>query len=109
MENNEYSGGENLEVMQDAVRYNRFLASLVTGKRLSLPVKALDVGAGTGTISELVRDAGWMVTCMEPDTAQAAVLREKNFTVHTSDDTLAGEQFDFIFSFNVLEHIENHY
>jgi SAM-dependent methyltransferase len=103
-----YSGNDNLEVMRDAVRYNTFLASLVTSRRISPPVNALDIGAGTGTLSELVRNTtGWNVVCMEPDASQAAVLQEKGFIVHASPESLSGEQFDFIFSFNVLEHIED--
>jgi SAM-dependent methyltransferase len=102
-----YSGGDNLDVMQHAVHYNKFLASLVTGRCIDLPIKALDIGAGTGTISELIRNAGWNVVCMEPDAMQAEMLRKKDFITHTVADTLAGEQFDFIYSFNVLEHIED--
>jgi hypothetical protein len=39
----EYTGTDNLEAMQMAVNYNRFLISLITGRKISATDKILDI------------------------------------------------------------------
>jgi hypothetical protein len=41
-----YTGTDNLEAIQMAVNYNRFLISLITGRKVSTTDKILDIGAG---------------------------------------------------------------
>ncbi|MDR1602627.1 MAG: class I SAM-dependent methyltransferase [Tannerella sp.] len=100
----EYTGTSNLEVMQEAVRYNSFLVSLILNRTQS-PQKMLDIGAGIGVLAEKIRDAGHTVVCMEPDVQQAAILKAKGFEVYTSLDDIPDENFDWVYAFNVLEHI----
>lgn len=100
----EYTGTSNLEVMQEAVKYNSFLVSLIL-KHTQSPQKMLDIGAGIGVLAEKIRDAGHTVVCMEPDAQQAAILKDKGFEVHTSLDDIPDESFDRVYAFNVLEHI----
>jgi SAM-dependent methyltransferase len=100
----EYTGTSHLEVMHEALKYNSFLVSLILNRTQS-PQKMLDIGAGLGTLAEKIREAGHTVVCMEPDAQQAARLKAKGFEVHTSLDDLPDESFDWIYAFNVLEHI----
>lgn len=102
-----YTGVDNLEVMLEAKRYNAFLADLVLSHRSGTgPV--LDFGAGIGTFSEMVRDRGMNVSCLEIDAYQSDVLRGKGFDVVRHSSDLDDESFDYIFSLNVFEHIEDH-
>ncbi|MDR1593300.1 MAG: class I SAM-dependent methyltransferase [Prevotellaceae bacterium] len=102
----EYTGMSNLEVMQEAVKYNSFLASLILNRTTqSTPQKMLDVGAGIGVIAELMRNAGHSVSCMEPDEQQANILTAKGFEVYTSLEDVPNETFDWVYAFNVLEHV----
>jgi 2-polyprenyl-3-methyl-5-hydroxy-6-metoxy-1,4-benzoquinol methylase len=101
----EYTGSDTLEIMQEAINYNASLASLVLKQNIPSMSKILDIGAGIGVFAEIIRNAGYDVTCLEPDLSQALVLKRKNFTVHTSADTIDDESFNFMYAFNVLEHI----
>jgi SAM-dependent methyltransferase len=103
----EYTGTSTLEVMREAVKYNLFLTSLILTRTKQSPLKMLDVGAGTGIIAEYMRQAGHSVTCMEPDAHQANILATKGFEVYTSLDEIPDETFDWVYAFNVLEHIDD--
>jgi SAM-dependent methyltransferase len=62
----------------------------------------LDFGAGIGTFSNLLQEELNPV-CLEVDTAQANILIKSGFEVIKQ---LPKEEFDFIYSLNVLEHIK---
>jgi SAM-dependent methyltransferase len=101
-----YIGVDNLEVMLEAKRYNRFLTDQVLEHRVGEgPV--LDFGAGIGTFSEMVRDRGGPVDCLEVDKDQCNILSDKGFRVFQSSDQIPDESYDYIFSLNVFEHIEH--
>lgn len=102
-----YTGVDNLEVMLEAKRYNAFLADLVVVHRSGTGA-VLDFGAGIGTFSEMVRDRGLNVTCLEIDAYQSDILCGKGFDVARHSADLSNESFDYIFSLNVFEHIEDH-
>lgn len=102
-----YTGVDNLEVMLEAKRYNAFLADLVVAHRSGTSA-VLDFGAGIGTFSEMVRDRGLNVTCLEIDAYQSDILRGKGFDVVRDSADLSDESFDYVFSLNVFEHIEDH-
>ncbi len=97
-----YEGTEVLENLTEAVNYNNSLKKLVLKEAKNGAV--LDFGAGIGTFSDLLKKELNPV-CLEVDKNQAAVLKSKGFEIV---ETLNEEQFDFIYSLNVLEHIENH-
>jgi cyclopropane fatty-acyl-phospholipid synthase-like methyltransferase len=101
----EYTGTSVLEVMQEAVKYSTFLASLILKQAKQPPQKMLDIGAGIGVIAEYMREAGHTVVCMEPDERQANILKSKGFEVYTSLEDVSDETFDCVYAFNVLEHI----
>lgn len=101
-----YTGIEILEVMLEAKRYNRFLTDQVLKNRIKTgPV--LDFGAGIGSFSEMVRDRGVKVDCLEVDGNQCEILRGKGFRVFRSSEDIADESYDYIFSLNVFEHIQD--
>jgi SAM-dependent methyltransferase len=102
----EYTGTDNLEIMQKAVNYNAFLVSLIVRQGLSPSDKILDIGAGIGSFAGALREKGFDVHCLEPDMKQAGLLRSKGFAVSVTWDEIAGRSFDFIYALNVLEHIE---
>jgi len=101
-----YTGGDNLEAMKEAHNYNAFLVSLISGLDLKPDVEILDIGSGIGLYAEMLRDKGYNVSCFEPDLIQVKVLQQKDFKVYASI-TEIDRQFDFMYAFNVLEHIEN--
>ena len=102
----EYSGTENLEVMAEAVNYNRYLASLILvnarpGDRV------LDIGAGIGTFARELAARGYDVHCVEPDPVQAACITAAGLDVSTDVENIRDGTIDFIYTLNVLEHIED--
>ncbi len=101
-----YTGTGNLEVMAEAVNYNRYLLGLV--RRAARPGDRIaDIGAGIGTFAAALAADGYDVACVEPDAAQAEVLRSRGLAhVHDASELPAGS-LDFVYSFNVLEHIED--
>ncbi|MDX1735617.1 MAG: class I SAM-dependent methyltransferase [Halioglobus sp.] len=102
----EYTGTDNLEVMQEAVNYNRFLCELIA-RHAGSASRVLDFGAGIGTFSARVKEQGFDVTCLEVDAGQAELLQTQGFEVLTSLDDCEDGTFDYVYSLNVLEHIED--
>ena len=91
-----------------ALNYRRYLTDLVVsasgppgGQRL------LDFGVGVGTHARALRDLGYNVTCIEPDHGLQEALKSSGFRAFRTVESLAGEHFDVVYSFNVLEHIED--
>ncbi|OAV67579.1 bifunctional 3-demethylubiquinone-9 3-methyltransferase/ 2-octaprenyl-6-hydroxy phenol methylase [Bacteroidales bacterium Barb6] len=103
----EYTGTDLLELMQKAVNYNAFLASLILKQQVPTSGKILDIGAGIGLFAGTIRENGYNVHCLEPDLFQANLLKGSRFEVSTNINELADGSFDFIYALNVLEHIEN--
>ena len=102
----QYGAVDNLEVLSEAVRYNRFLVDAVL-EASGGSSTAVDFGAGTGSLSVATRRRGLDVTCVEQDTALRRRLREQNLAVCADLEDLVDESQEFIYSLNVLEHIED--
>jgi len=105
----EYTGVSTLEVLTSAVKYQRFLTGLLT-RAMDAPsgdCLVADFGAGLGTLARDARSLGWQVTCIELDPALRARLRAEGFDAAESLDDVKPESLDFLFSYNVLEHIED--
>jgi SAM-dependent methyltransferase len=100
-----YTGVDNLEVMQEAENYNRFLVSLVT-REIRPELRILDFGAGIGTFAREVQAKGFRVCAVEPDIALRQRLSEASIENHGSCAELPAASVDFIYTLNVLEHIE---
>ena len=101
----EYSGRDNLAAMQEARNYNKYLLDLI----LAFARKGdclLDFGAGSGTFSFPVASAGYRLICVETDPLLSAGFVESGMTVHSSMEQVDDGSIDYIYSLNVLEHIE---
>lgn len=106
----EYTGIDTLEVLTSAVRYQRFLTGLLTRASGASAAGRLaaDFGAGLGTFARDARSLGWQVTCVELDPGLRTRLRADGFEAVESLGEISPQSLDFLFSYNVLEHIEDH-
>ena len=102
----QHSGGENLEVMQEAEKYNHFLRSLIR-EHAGNASSALDFGSGIGTFSDSLDIAPEKVHCVEPDADARQYLSSKGFQAHANLGELADASVQYVFTLNVLEHIED--
>lgn len=102
----EYSGTENLEVMDDAVNYNAYLLRLV--RAYALPTdRILDFGAGIGTFSLPLKREGGDVSCVETDPRQLQRITENDVPGFSDLAAVPDATYDYIFTLNVLEHIDD--
>jgi len=101
-----YSGVDNLNAMAEAVHYNEFLVQEVV-RHCGTSQRVLDFGAGTGTFARSLRDRGFNVVCIETDPLLQTQLRRANLECHASLAAIPPQSVDFMFSLNVLEHIED--
>jgi SAM-dependent methyltransferase len=104
--NGGYTGVENLEVMADAVNYNRFLTDLVLSG-IKSGTRIVDFGAGAGTFAKPVSAAGFDVVCVEPDETLRSLLVERHLTCVADVSSIPSGSADYAYSLNVLEHIED--
>jgi SAM-dependent methyltransferase len=102
----EYQGVDNLEQMATAVNYNRYLLESVLAAA-STQGRAVDFGAGTGLFAAKLQSRGWQVTCVEPDTGLRAAIVAQGIQAIASTIELADASQPFVYSLNVLEHIED--
>jgi SAM-dependent methyltransferase len=96
-----------IEVMDEAVNYNRFLVAELTrwanGAR-----RLLDFGAGSGRFALRLAEQGFEMHAVEPDAAlRAAMVSGGIRAVAALDDLEPEPRFDGIYSVNVLEHVED--
>ncbi len=102
----EYTGVDNLAAMQEARNYNAYLISRVLEYGQGTH-KWLDFGAGLGTYAEMLKNKTPHLDCLEPDSALASLLDSKGFRNFCDSKALADGSYDFIYSLNVFEHIED--
>lgn len=98
-----YTGIETLEILEKAKNYNNYLTQMV--KQYAPGARVLDFGAGLGTFAQRLRDDGFEVTCVEPDTLLRDRLVAARFKALSDLESIDDNSVDFIFTFNVLEHI----
>jgi len=101
-----YTGTENLEVMKEAVNYNRALLDLVT-RHAKKGSRIVDFGAGVGTFAIPLSQAGYDVECVELDNAQRSILEANGLHAHPTLADVPDASVDFVYTFNVLEHIHD--
>ncbi len=108
MDNASYTGVDNLEVMEVAVNYARYLADLVANVAGPPgPARLLDFGAGTATHALALRERGYEVACIEADDHLRERATALGFRAWPSLADLDGDQFPTVYTLNVLEHIED--
>jgi len=103
--NFEYKGGENLDAMKEARNYNRFL--LETLRQNLAGEHILDFGAGVGTFAQPLHSSGIDVSCVEPDAQLRNGLSMYGLRAFADIADVPDESVDFLYSLNVLEHIED--
>jgi SAM-dependent methyltransferase len=99
-----YVGGE-LAIFAHAQHWKRYWRSKVSPH---IRGDVLEVGAGIGANTELLRDGEKSWTCLEPDGALAQELRSKTnarIVEGTLESLPPTEMFDSILYIDVLEHI----
>ena len=101
-----YTGVDNLEVMQEAVNYNRYLLDAIL-EQTGANSHVLDFGAGTGQFALALRQRAVDVIAVEPDSALRNRLATHGVPAYASATELPASTFDLIYSLNVLEHIED--
>lgn len=101
-----YSGTDNLEAMAQATNYNDFLTHQVVSFSPTSG-RILDFGAGIGTFSKHVSARGFDVACLEPDPVLASRLRSDGLTAYESMDEIPDSSLAYVFSLDVLEHIQD--
>jgi len=106
MSSDAYTGTENLEVMKEAVNYNRMLIDVVK-RHARRGERVLDFGAGVGTFALPMQRDGYAVECVELDDAQRATLAAQGLTVHRTLEGIRDGSVDFVYTLNVLEHIDD--
>ena len=106
MKSFEYSGIDNLDVMSLAQNYNNFLLGLIS-KFASKSGSIVDFGAGSGTYAKEVAKTTKNLICIEPDSKLQSTLNQAGLQTFSDISEIKTAEIDFVYSFNVLEHIEN--
>ena len=96
-----YTGSENLEVMREAVNYNRMLIELVQAHARQ-GERVLDFGAGVGTFALPMRRDGYTVECVELDDAQRSALAAHGLPVHRTLADIGDQSVDYDYTINEL-------
>jgi SAM-dependent methyltransferase len=111
-ENSQYSGISELEESSKfLIRYNQFVSNLFSSEfkkfARGIDLNVCEFGAGTGTLTELFnKDTGVKPLCVEVDSELINRLRDNG---HVTKDqiSLFDLPISFVYSSNVLEHIED--
>ena len=101
-----YGGIENLEALEEAVNYHRFLLEFVC-RGIAARQSVVDFGAGTGTLARALVRRGFSVTCVEPDAVLRARLAALGLRALADAGELPNDSSDVIYAINVLEHIRD--
>jgi len=105
---NAYTGVENLEVMQVAVKYRRYLLDTVAaaaGPPSAGPL--LDFGTGAGSYAVGLREQGYDVACVEADAGLRQRVADLGFKAAATLDELPPASISTAYTLNVLEHIDD--
>ena len=101
-----YTGIENLEIMKEARNYNNFIIKIIRKYApKNLDANIYDFGAGTGQFSLIWEGINDKFKAIEIDPLLRKNLENKGIRVVTLDD-IQKNSAEFIYSINVLEHIE---
>ena len=103
----EYVGADNLELMTGAVNYNRYLLRMVLNQTRDKEDHVLDVGAGNGLFARELAQFDIRVSCVEPDVNQAKTIAAAGLGVFPAIDEIDDLSVDYLYSLNVLEHIQD--
>jgi SAM-dependent methyltransferase len=99
-----YAGKLELQQAQALSNYNRFICRLF--RREYQGGIIVDFGAGIGTLADRLSALGDIV-CIEVDPDQSEALRAKGYEVLASVESLKDGTVSFVYSSNVLEHLDD--
>lgn len=103
----EYSGTQWLRMSEVTLRnYNTAIVDEII-KAAPAGARILDFGAGTGTLPRGMRARGYAVDCVELDGGLRSELESEGFACYASIGDVPEAAYDYIYSSNVLEHIED--
>jgi SAM-dependent methyltransferase len=102
----DYPGVPILEVMAHAENYNNYLMGLII-KHFPDSGPVLDFGAGTGTFALEARKRNMEILAVEIDAGLRRRLQSEGIETYASLDQVPLASVPYIYSFNVLEHIED--
>lgn len=104
-----YNANDNLEIMKFAKNYNCFLINLVVNEIIKSNAKYIaDFGCADGFfIKEISKKINTKCSFVgiEKDKTSISICKEKNINITTELNNINKQ--DIIYSFNVLEHIED--
>lgn len=99
-----YTGAANLEVMEQAVNYNGFLAALIRQACAPAGSHWLDFGAGAGHFATRMSvEASLLCVELDPDLREGLVRQGLQACADTTG--ILSDSVDAVYSLNVLEHI----
>ncbi|MBF0441380.1 MAG: class I SAM-dependent methyltransferase [Oligoflexales bacterium] len=101
-----YTGRDNLAIMEKAVNYNGFLLNQLC-RHVKKDDRILDFGSGNGMFARSLAQKGYRIHCIEPDKEQASIVSSCGLSVSSSLSDIEDSSISFIYSLNVLEHIED--
>ena len=106
-------GQQTLEIMAQADHYNKWIYNLI---KPYMKGKICEIGAGTGTFSDIFSRDGFTVTAIDYNGEYLKIINQKNKNIKTflfdmqskSIPTALTGKFDTIVILNVLEHLSDH-
>lgn len=102
-----YQGSDELVILEELRNYNSSICKKIA-KHISSPNKTvIDFGAGRGTLAKILRNGGFDINCVEIDPNLQSELRSNHFKTYSQLSDLQDQSCDFVYSSNVLEHIED--
>jgi SAM-dependent methyltransferase len=103
-----YSGSETLAVIENGLdNYNSSIARMLINYAPKEAMHILDFGAGSGTLAEQWSKRHKLKPdCLEIDPNLCQILKEKGFIVKSNQNDIT-IKYDYIYSSNVFEHIED--
>ena len=102
-----YRGAENLDVMEVAENYNRFLVKAVV-REMGKSRDIVDFGAGSAyLLRRIAAESGQKIMAVEPAENWDQMYRKNHIPHYRSLEEFGDESLDFIYSLSVLEHIRD--
>ncbi|RLA58129.1 MAG: hypothetical protein DRR04_11670 [Gammaproteobacteria bacterium] len=101
-----FEAPELIEVMEEAVNYNRFLIEELLAWSSGLG-RVLDFGAGNGRFAAALHEQLIDVHAIEPDSGLRGKIEAKGVSTYKSLDLVEDQHFQGVYSINVLEHLED--